>query len=99
MGLTHLTQKIGINIIIKKKRKTYMIKPLEKFILSKFIKTPKKEFDLSVKGFKQAILWCRTQPHPFIGKLNLWDYIKKLQLNDELRLQLINIELLRINSQ
>jgi hypothetical protein len=75
-----------------------MIRPLEKFILSKFIKTPKREFDLTVKGFKQAILWCRTQPHPFNNKLSLWDYIKKLQLNDELRLQLINIELLRINS-
>ena len=76
----------------------YMIRPLEKFILSKFIKTPKREFDLTVKGFKQAILWCRTQPHPFNNKLSLWDYIKKLQINDELKLQLINIELLRINS-
>jgi hypothetical protein len=75
-----------------------MIRPLEKFILSKFIKTPKREFDLTVKGFKQAILWCRTQPHPFNNKLSLWDYIKKLQINDELKLQLINIELLRINS-
>jgi hypothetical protein len=75
-----------------------MIRPIEKFILSKFIKTPKREFDLTVKGFKQAILWCRTQPHPFNNKLSLWDYIKKLQINDELKLQLINIELLRINS-
>ena len=73
-----------------------MIKPLEKFILSKFIKTPKKEFELSARGIKQAMLWCRTQPHPFINKLTLWDYIKKLQFNDELKLRLINIELLKL---
>lgn len=74
-----------------------MISPIQKFILSKFIKTPKKEFDLSLKGFKMAKLWSKTQPHPFIVKLSLWDYIKKLQINDELRFQLINMELMRIN--
>ena len=44
-----------------------------------------------------AKLWSKTQPHPFIVKLSLWDYIKKLQINDELRFQLINMELMRIN--
>ena len=49
-----------------------------------------KEFEYSAKGFTQAKRWAKTQPHPFLINLTLWDYVDNAFINSEYKLYEIN---------
>lgn len=72
------------------KNLTKKLNLIERYVLSKIIKNPKTEFELSKIGFEKAKKWAKSKPHPFNPEKTLWDYAQHWQFDSYLTLYIIN---------
>lgn len=59
-------------------------------IRSWFTPTPTNDFQWNPESFKQARRWAKSQPHPEVAHLSLWDYVNGEWVDSEYKLHTIN---------
>ena len=75
------------------------MKRIGRKIRSWFVPTPTKPFTWSTEDFETAKRWAKSQPHPDVPQLSLWDKVNGDNQRQDSAYTLAAINLLLFNKQ